>query len=366
MALSEVAAPIARAADDRIGYWNLHYWEVGSQNGAPGSPLSRRQANHAVRIIHRWRLEHDPDAPPPTAATGGVAPAVKPITYYIDPSVPERWRSAVKAGVEAWAPAFEQAGFSCDSGGAAGRCRTTGRCDWDAPAARPHVRYSSISWAISMDTVYAVGPHTVDPRSGEILDADIMFAHSWVDHWLGEYTASVADGDGDGHDDHDHSKGGGGRLGARLRRAQAAVDELLEEGRPGGGGGGKGGGGGGAASARRHAAAAAARPGACGAHSRHASHAALAAAAVGNGIEVPESYVLAAIKEVVMHEVGYASRRDATRRHTHRTAPHRSSRSSSSLGTPSDFATTSRARPPTTGISSPTPPSPTPMDSALR
>ena len=70
-ALPEVAAPIARAADDRIGYWNLHYWEVGSQNGAPGSPLSRRQANRAVRIIHRWRLEHDPDAPPPTAATGG-------------------------------------------------------------------------------------------------------------------------------------------------------------------------------------------------------------------------------------------------------------------------------------------------------
>ena len=92
-----------------------------------------------------------------------------------------------------------------------------------------------------MDTVYAVGPHTVDPRSGEILDADIMFAHSWVDHGLGEYTASVADGDSDGHDDHDHSKGGGGGLGARLRRAQAAVDELLEEGSPGGGGGGKGG-----------------------------------------------------------------------------------------------------------------------------
>ena len=127
-ALPEQAAPIARAADDRIGYWNLHYWEVGSQNGAPGSPLSRRQANRAVRIIHRWRLEHDPDAPPPTAATGGVAPAVKPITYYIDPSVPERWRSAVKAGVEAWAPAFEQAGFShhlrarcCSRCGLAGR-----------------------------------------------------------------------------------------------------------------------------------------------------------------------------------------------------------------------------------------------------
>ena len=67
---------------------------------------------------------------------------------------------------------------------------------------------------------------------------------------------------------------------------------------------------------------------ACGAHFRHASHAALAAAAVGNGIEVPESYVLAAIKEVVMHEVGYASRRDSAP-HTRAQPHHRSSRSSS-------------------------------------
>ncbi len=145
--------------------------------------------------------------------------------------------------MEAWAPAFEQAGFS-----QAIRAVLPGDDDWPVDYAAADVRYSSISWAISMDTVYAVGPHTVDPRSGEILDADIMFAHSWVDHWLGEYTQSVADGDSDGHDDHDHSKGGGGRLGARLRRAQAAVDELLEEGSPGGGGGGgKGGGGGGGA-----------------------------------------------------------------------------------------------------------------------
>ena len=36
------------------------------------------------------------------------------------------------------------------------------------------------TWAPSVSSVYAVGPHTVDPRTGEILDADIMFAHSWI------------------------------------------------------------------------------------------------------------------------------------------------------------------------------------------
>ena len=153
-----------------------------------------------------------------------------------------------------------------------------------------------------------------------------MFAHSWVDHWLGEYTASVADGDSDGHDDHGTAKRWR-PVGARLRRA-AAVDELLEEGSPGG-----------AAAAAREEEEARPRRGGTRRRRRRgraraartparASHAAHTAAAVGNGIEVPESYVLAAIKEVVMHEVGYASRRD-TAPHTLAQPHTRSSRSSS-------------------------------------
>ena len=35
----------------------------------------------------------------------------KPITYYIDPSVPLKWRPYLKAGVEAWNDAFFEAGF---------------------------------------------------------------------------------------------------------------------------------------------------------------------------------------------------------------------------------------------------------------
>jgi hypothetical protein len=49
------------------------------------------------KIINRRRLE--------------AGDAMQPITYYIDPTVPPEWRSAFKAGVEAWQPAFKAAGF---------------------------------------------------------------------------------------------------------------------------------------------------------------------------------------------------------------------------------------------------------------
>lgn len=42
------------------------------------------------------------------------------------------------------------------------------------------IRYASISFAMSRDAVFSVGPSIVDPRSGEILDADVGFAQEWV------------------------------------------------------------------------------------------------------------------------------------------------------------------------------------------
>lgn len=51
---------------------------------------------------------------------------MKPITYYIDPTVPPKWREAFRAGVEAWKPAFEAAGF----GKKAIRAVLPGEKDW--------------------------------------------------------------------------------------------------------------------------------------------------------------------------------------------------------------------------------------------
>ena len=82
----------------------------------------------------------------------------------------------------AWNAAFERAGYA-----SAVRALLPDDPDWPEDYAAGDLRYASISWAVSTDATYAIAPHTVDPRSGEILDADVMLAHSWVSHWLGEY-----------------------------------------------------------------------------------------------------------------------------------------------------------------------------------
>ena len=89
-----------RAADDRVGYWVMHFTELGSLSP---EHLEARQTDKAVRVIQRWRLEkRDP------ACTSRCAP-VRPIVYHIDPSVPPHWRATTKRAVEAWNAAFEQA-----------------------------------------------------------------------------------------------------------------------------------------------------------------------------------------------------------------------------------------------------------------
>ncbi|KAL1499291.1 hypothetical protein AB1Y20_011499 [Prymnesium parvum] len=164
-----------RAADDRIGYWEVVYSQPGSA-AAAGAPLSPRRDEREVRLLHRWRLHK-------AAPSAAASPPLRPITYHIDPSVPQRWRAAVRAGVENWNAAFEAAGFV-----GAVRALLPTDDEWPADYSAGDVRYSSITWAPSVSSTYAIGPHTVDPRTGEILDADIMFAHSWVHSWVEEHS----------------------------------------------------------------------------------------------------------------------------------------------------------------------------------
>jgi len=91
----------------------------------PRGPTCGRQ----ITLINRRRMA----APGATSAAategGGDSPAegeenadgeggqeadqaeAKPLTYYIDPSVPAEWREYMKSGVEAWRPAFQAAGL---------------------------------------------------------------------------------------------------------------------------------------------------------------------------------------------------------------------------------------------------------------
>jgi len=144
-----------RLYDDRVGYFSLTQQDFGQdEQRAP-----RR------RYITRYRLEKkDPNA--------ALSEPVKPIVYWIDSATPEKWRPYVKNGIEQWQPAFEAAGFKN------GIIAKQAPSPEEDPTFSPEdARYSVIRWLPST-TENAVGPHVRDPRTGEILEADVQFYHN--------------------------------------------------------------------------------------------------------------------------------------------------------------------------------------------
>lgn len=141
-----------RVADGRIGHFNDAYHDY-SHNPKKFDPK--------VYIINRWRLEKkDPAA--------ALSEPVQPIVYWLDQNIPERYRAAVAAGVLEWNKAFERIGFK---NAIEVRQQPQG-ADFDTLDAN----HASIRWYIGSDTSVAVGPRNADPRSGEIIDADIALA----------------------------------------------------------------------------------------------------------------------------------------------------------------------------------------------
>ncbi len=151
-----------RLADDRVGHF------LDAQRD-----FSRdREEATFVRYITRWRLEKKDHA-----AT--VSEPVNPIVYYIDHSVPMEYRRYVREGIEAWNKAFEAAGY---------RNAVVAR---DAPNdstwSAEDIRYSTVRWTAAHRMGYAIGPSQTDPRTGEILNADILVSWSFVQGWLYEW-----------------------------------------------------------------------------------------------------------------------------------------------------------------------------------
>ena len=160
---------VGRQADPRIGYFTSHYTDLGEHPDRKDVRPSRR-IDTDVRLINRWRLEKSKNCD-----SNHLCEPVKPIIYYIDPSVPERWRPYVAKGVTAWQKAFEQVGFKNTP-----RAILPGSSEWPTDYTAGDIRYATISFAISREYVFSVGPSISDPRSGEIIDADIGFAQEWV------------------------------------------------------------------------------------------------------------------------------------------------------------------------------------------
>ena len=145
-----------RKFDDRVGFFTESFQDYGD--------IKNHQVEN-VQYITRWRLEKkDPSAE--------LSEPKKPIVFYIGREVPDKFRAAIKKGIELWQPAFEKAGFK---NAIIAKDAPTVRedPDWDAEDAR----YSTIRWLPST-IENAMGPHVHDPRTGEILEADILMYHN--------------------------------------------------------------------------------------------------------------------------------------------------------------------------------------------
>ncbi|MGH9488702.1 MAG: zinc-dependent metalloprotease [Terriglobales bacterium] len=133
-----------REFDPRVGYFTQTFEDFSQPYN---QPLIRQ-------VIDRWRLQKkDPSA--------AVSEPVQPITFYLDQSIPEPMRSAIRRGVLWWNQAFLQAGFK------------NAMVIKGLPlGADPNdFRYPTIEWTNREGRGWSVGQGQADPRTGEILHA---------------------------------------------------------------------------------------------------------------------------------------------------------------------------------------------------
>ena len=240
----------ARYADDRVGYFVDAVKDFSRD----------RQADPFLRYVNRWRL-----APSDTAAykRGELVEPEEPIVFYVDHTVPDEYRPYVKDGIEAWNKAFEAAGYE----NAVVAKDAPDDSSWSAE----DIRYSTVQWTAAHQMGYAIGPSQTDPRTGEILNADILISSEFVRGWQQIYGNLTPGPEGRG-----------------LQSSLRGIDRRLDRTFP-------------PRLARR----------ACLAERSKARQLGLqravllARGVMDPGAPMPEEYLGAAVKDLVMHEVGH-------------------------------------------------------------
>ena len=155
-----------RHYDPRVGWFTVSQVDYGS----PALKADRKT------YLRRWRLEpKDPAA----YARGELVEPVKPIVYYLDPATPKQFVKYFIQGIEDWQKAFEVAGFK---NAIAAREAPTDDPDWSPEDAR----FSTVRYVAS-ETRNAMGPSVSDPRSGEIIESDIIWYHNHLRSYRNRY-----------------------------------------------------------------------------------------------------------------------------------------------------------------------------------
>ncbi|MEO1305467.1 MAG: zinc-dependent metalloprotease [Pseudomonadota bacterium] len=157
-----------RKFDQRTANIGMGYYDYSSDLAEP----------IVQRFSRRFRLERVD----PTTPTG---PAKEPIVFYVDPGAPEQVRDALIEGAMWWAEGFEAAGFE-----------DAYRVEVLPDDAHPlDVRYNIINWVHRQTRGWSYGGHVADPRTGEILKANVILGSQRVrqDRMIFEGLAGVSE-----------------------------------------------------------------------------------------------------------------------------------------------------------------------------
>ena len=190
-----------RIADDRVGHFMTAVKDYSFQTS--DQPF--------IRYVNRWHLEKaDKDAK--------LSPPMDPIIFYIEKTVPHRFRPYVRQGILEWNKAFEKIGF-VDAIEA--RIQQDYE-DWDPEDAR----YNTIRWVVGAG--FAIGPSRVNPLTGQILDADILIGESWIRYWQREYSTFFDELEHERDHPMDHSSRFQCQLASGLARQMGFMSTVLQ------------------------------------------------------------------------------------------------------------------------------------------
>ena len=157
-----------RYHDHRVGWFTVNKIDYSST----------ALKSDSYKLIRRWRLEPKDKT---AYQKGELVEPKKQIIYYLDPATPIKWRPYFKKGIEDWNSVFEKAGFKN-----AIVAKDPPSKEEDPNFSPEDIRYSTVRYVAST-TRNAVGPSVSDPRTGEILESDIIWYHNHLRSYRNRY-----------------------------------------------------------------------------------------------------------------------------------------------------------------------------------
>ena len=157
-----------RHFDHRVGWFTVNKIDYSSN----------ALKSDSFKLIRRWRLEPNNEE---AYSRGELVEPKKKIIYYLDPATPKKWRPYFIKGIEDWNSVFEKAGFKN-----AIVAKNPPTKDEDPDFSPEDIRYSTVRYVAS-ETRNATGPSVSDPRTGEILESDIIWYHNHLRSYRNRY-----------------------------------------------------------------------------------------------------------------------------------------------------------------------------------